>query len=137
MADMAPEAWLTIIGIGEDGPDGLSAAAGTALAQAGLVMGPARHLSLLHGLSLVDWATYMKALSVFGLLVPVLWAPLMLKTWHRRWQLLCLRWERKNSVYYMLDDQVESRWRAVLESRRRAAGEPLESRQRAVREPLD
>ena len=31
---MAPEAWLTIIGIGEDGPDGLSAAAGTALAQA-------------------------------------------------------------------------------------------------------
>ena len=33
MADMAPEAWLTIIGIGEDGPDGLSAAARTALAQ--------------------------------------------------------------------------------------------------------
>jgi uncharacterized membrane protein len=94
-------------------------------------------LSLLHGLSLVDWATYMKALSVFGLLVPVLWAPLMLKTWHRRWQLLCLRWERKNSVYYMLDDQVESRWRAVLESRWRAVGEPSESRQRAAREPSE
>lgn len=47
MADTAPEAWLTIIGIGEDGPDGLSAASRAALARAELVMGPARHLSLL------------------------------------------------------------------------------------------
>jgi len=57
MADMAPEAWLTIIGIGEDGPDGLSAAAGTALTQAGLVMGPARHLSLLPAITctMIEW----------------------------------------------------------------------------------
>lgn len=47
MAETAPEAWLTIIGIGEDGPDGLSAASRAALARAELVMGPARHLSLL------------------------------------------------------------------------------------------
>ena len=54
---MAPEAWLTIIGIGEDGPDGLSAAARTALAQAGLVMGPARHLSLLPAITctMIEW----------------------------------------------------------------------------------
>jgi hypothetical protein len=59
------------------------------------------------------------------------WAPVVLQTWFGRWRMLCLRWERKNSVYSMLDDQVESRWRAVgepLESRWRAVGEPLESR---------
>lgn len=47
MAEMAPQAWLTIIGVGEDGPDGLSTAGRAALAQAELVMGPARHLALL------------------------------------------------------------------------------------------
>ncbi len=38
--------WLTIIGIGEDGRDGLPLAARTALAQARLVVGGRRHLSL-------------------------------------------------------------------------------------------
>ena len=38
--------WLTIIGIGEDGLDGLSSAAKTLLAQAELVVGGARHLAL-------------------------------------------------------------------------------------------
>lgn len=47
MADTAPQTWLTIIGIGENGPDGLSAAGRAALARAELVMGPARHLALL------------------------------------------------------------------------------------------
>ncbi len=39
--------WLSIIGLGEDGPDGLCAATRAALAAAEIVMGPARHLSLL------------------------------------------------------------------------------------------
>lgn len=51
MADTPPQAWLTIIGIGEDGADGLSPASRTALAQAELVMGAARHLSLLPSLN--------------------------------------------------------------------------------------
>ena len=38
--------WLTLIGIGEDGLDGLSSAAKTLLAQAELVVGGARHLAL-------------------------------------------------------------------------------------------
>ena len=41
-----PLPWLTIIGIGEDGRDGLSHAARTRLAQADLVVGGARHLKL-------------------------------------------------------------------------------------------
>jgi len=41
---------LTIIGLGEDGPEGLSLPARDALAAAELVMGPARHLALLSGL---------------------------------------------------------------------------------------
>lgn len=49
MAD-APALWLTIIGIGEDGPDGLALAARDALAQAQLVMGAPRHLALLPAL---------------------------------------------------------------------------------------
>ncbi|WP_440590966.1 precorrin-6y C5,15-methyltransferase (decarboxylating) subunit CbiE [Sphingobium indicum] len=54
---MAPQAWLTIIGVGEDGPDGLSAASRAALAQAELVMGPARHLALLPAITCVtiEW----------------------------------------------------------------------------------
>ena len=48
---------MTIIGIGEDGPDGLSAASRTALAQAQLVIGPARHLTLLPAIScrVIEW----------------------------------------------------------------------------------
>lgn len=38
---------MTIIGLGEDGPDGLSRASLDALEQADVVMGPPRHLSLL------------------------------------------------------------------------------------------
>ncbi len=44
MTPLAP--WLTIVGIGEDGRDGLSFAARTALAQARLVVGGRRHLAL-------------------------------------------------------------------------------------------
>ena len=47
---MADAPWLTIIGIGEDGADGLSLAARQALAQAELVTGAARHLALLPAL---------------------------------------------------------------------------------------
>lgn len=47
---MADLPWLTIIGLGEDGGDGLSAAARSALDKAELVFGAARHLSLLPGL---------------------------------------------------------------------------------------
>lgn len=39
--------WLTIIGVGEDGPEGLTPSALTALQQAEVVMGPPRHLDLL------------------------------------------------------------------------------------------
>jgi precorrin-6Y C5,15-methyltransferase (decarboxylating) len=48
---------LTIIGIGEDGPDGLSAASRAALARAELVMGPARHLALLPAITCatIEW----------------------------------------------------------------------------------
>lgn len=44
---MAPKAWLTIIGLGEGGPDDLGIAARAALVDAELIMGPARHLALL------------------------------------------------------------------------------------------
>nr|WP_156362081.1 precorrin-6y C5,15-methyltransferase (decarboxylating) subunit CbiE [Sphingomonas sp. Leaf208] len=47
MFDMADTPWLTIIGIGEDGADGLSASAKAALAQVELVTGAPRHLALL------------------------------------------------------------------------------------------
>jgi precorrin-6Y C5,15-methyltransferase (decarboxylating) len=54
---MADSPWLTIIGIGEDGMDGLSAAARAALEAAELVMGAARHLSLLPALrcEAIEW----------------------------------------------------------------------------------
>ncbi len=39
-------AWLTLVGLGEDGADGLSPAAARAIAQAELVAGGARHLAL-------------------------------------------------------------------------------------------
>lgn len=42
----APTPWLSIVGIGEDGRDGLSLAARALIAQAGLVVGGRRHLAL-------------------------------------------------------------------------------------------
>jgi precorrin-6B C5,15-methyltransferase / cobalt-precorrin-6B C5,C15-methyltransferase len=42
----AQNRWLSIIGIGEDGLDGLSPAARRLIAQAALVVGGARHLKL-------------------------------------------------------------------------------------------
>ncbi|WP_375260374.1 precorrin-6y C5,15-methyltransferase (decarboxylating) subunit CbiE [Palleronia sp.] len=48
--------WLSIIGVGEDGPDGLSPAARAALDAAEVVMGPPRHLSLVPtGGERVEW----------------------------------------------------------------------------------
>ena len=44
---MAEGPWLTIIGIGEDGPEGLTPASRAALDSAEIVMGPPRHLDLL------------------------------------------------------------------------------------------
>ncbi|MEJ2410201.1 MAG: precorrin-6y C5,15-methyltransferase (decarboxylating) subunit CbiE [Novosphingobium sp.] len=57
MADPLSERWLTIIGIGENGTDGLIGAARAALADAELVMGPPRHLSLLGPLNCptIEW----------------------------------------------------------------------------------
>ena len=61
MADTAPRfrhrPWLTIIGVGEDGADGLGPAARAALAEAELVMGPARHLTLLPAITCptIEW----------------------------------------------------------------------------------
>lgn len=43
--------WLTIVGLGEDGPEGLSPASRAALEMAEVVVGPARHLALLPGLA--------------------------------------------------------------------------------------
>ena len=49
--------WLTIVGLGEDGPDGLAPATRRVLEQAEIVMGPPRHLSLLPDLDAerVEW----------------------------------------------------------------------------------
>ncbi|MBO9396274.1 precorrin-6y C5,15-methyltransferase (decarboxylating) subunit CbiE [Shimia sp. R9_2] len=44
---MSVDPWLTIVGLGEDGPDGLPPASRKALEDAEVVMGAARHLSLL------------------------------------------------------------------------------------------
>jgi len=44
---MSDTPWLTVIGLGEDGPDGLCSASREALAQAICIMGAERHLSLL------------------------------------------------------------------------------------------
>lgn len=54
---MAEAPWLTIIGLGEDGPEGLSSASRRALESAEVVMGPARHLGLLTGgaFERVEW----------------------------------------------------------------------------------
>ena len=49
--------WLSIIGLGEDGPDGLSVASRKALENAEIIMGPPRHLSLLGATEaeLIEW----------------------------------------------------------------------------------
>lgn len=49
--------WLTIIGLGEDGPEGLSSASLKLLSEAEIVMGAKRHLSLLPDLAAecVEW----------------------------------------------------------------------------------
>ena len=54
---MSDAPWLTIIGLGEDGPEGLSPASRAALERAQIVMGPPRHLGLLPDLAAerVDW----------------------------------------------------------------------------------
>jgi len=44
---MSSGPWLTIVGIGEDGPEGLPPASRSALRSAEVVMGPPRHLALL------------------------------------------------------------------------------------------
>lgn len=46
---MAKAPWLTIFGLGEDGPEGLSSASLAALDTAEVVMAPARHLGMLVG----------------------------------------------------------------------------------------
>lgn len=53
----AEDAWLTIVGLGEDGPGGLAPATRRVLEQAEIVMGPPRHLSLLPDLDAerVEW----------------------------------------------------------------------------------
>jgi precorrin-6Y C5,15-methyltransferase (decarboxylating) len=53
----APNRWLAIVGIGEDGLDGLSPAARRLIAQAALVVGGARHLKLagLSGERVIAW----------------------------------------------------------------------------------
>lgn len=43
---MSEAPWLTIIGVGEDGPEGLSSASRAALERAEIVMAPPRHLAL-------------------------------------------------------------------------------------------
>jgi precorrin-6Y C5,15-methyltransferase (decarboxylating) len=45
-APLAPRRWLAIVGIGEDGLDGLSPAAARLVAQAGLLVGGKRHLAM-------------------------------------------------------------------------------------------
>lgn len=49
--------WLTILGLGEDGPDGLTPASRATLDRAEIVMGPPRHLALLPDVSArtVEW----------------------------------------------------------------------------------
>jgi precorrin-6Y C5,15-methyltransferase (decarboxylating) len=49
--------WLTILGLGEDGPEGLPPASRAALAAAEVVMGAARHLALLPDLTaeIIEW----------------------------------------------------------------------------------
>lgn len=54
---MSEHPWLTILGLGEDGPKGLTSASHAALNSADIVVGPARHLALLPQLSaeMITW----------------------------------------------------------------------------------
>jgi precorrin-6Y C5,15-methyltransferase (decarboxylating) len=54
---MSEAPWLTLVGLGEDGPDGLPPASHAALDAAEIVMGPERHLALLGPVSaqMVTW----------------------------------------------------------------------------------
>ncbi|MGI3211866.1 precorrin-6y C5,15-methyltransferase (decarboxylating) subunit CbiE [Roseovarius tibetensis] len=54
---MSETPWLTVIGLGEDGPDGLCRASKEALAQADCIFGAKRHLSLLpeSGARRMEW----------------------------------------------------------------------------------
>lgn len=56
-AVMREAPWLSIIGLGEDGPEGLCAASRSALQNAEIIMGPSRHLSLLPELDArcIEW----------------------------------------------------------------------------------
>ena len=59
VSDDMPKPWLSIVGIGEDGFDGLSAAARDLLARAELVVGGRRHLALVASLGkpTLEWET--------------------------------------------------------------------------------
>ncbi|MGL4319240.1 MAG: cobalamin biosynthesis bifunctional protein CbiET, partial [Paracoccaceae bacterium] len=48
------EPWLTIVGLGEDGPAGLSSASREAIAEADVVFGGPRHLALI-GIAGQEW----------------------------------------------------------------------------------
>ncbi|MEO0357026.1 MAG: cobalt-precorrin-7 (C(5))-methyltransferase, partial [Pseudomonadota bacterium] len=54
---MAKAPWITIIGLGEDGLDGLPPASRCALDSAEIVMGPRRHLDLVRDVpgQVVEW----------------------------------------------------------------------------------
>ena len=69
-SDSADSAWITIVGIGEDGLDGLSRESRHALETARLIIGAPRHLSLVAGLSTAtacwpdqygDWMSFLEA----------------------------------------------------------------------------
>ena len=47
---MAEAPWLTIVGVGEDGAEGLPPASRIAIQQASVILGPPRHLDLVQGL---------------------------------------------------------------------------------------
>jgi len=56
---MTDNPWITIVGLGEDGPDGLPPASRKAIEGADHVMGPPRHLALMDDLNAntVEWPT--------------------------------------------------------------------------------
>ena len=55
--DMHEAPWLTVLGLGEDGLDGLSPASRQVLDRAEVVMGPPRHLALVpeNGAERIAW----------------------------------------------------------------------------------
>ncbi|MGV6839939.1 MAG: precorrin-6y C5,15-methyltransferase (decarboxylating) subunit CbiE [Planktomarina sp.] len=56
---MSDNPWITIVGLGEDGPEGLAPASRKAIEGADCVMGPPRHLALVAGLNAncIEWPT--------------------------------------------------------------------------------